>query len=154
MEANRSWSFGPNTLFQNDGTGTFRDVTHASAVHDYGFGMSASPGDYDNDGDLDLYVSNVYSGTTWYLQHSIPQLFWVRLLDLRRTLSVTLAGLEILRNTGGLTGAIDVGKKFGQGNSLLENVGGGKFRSVGVDASYIDPSTHSSELAHWCALPV
>ncbi|MCP5068896.1 MAG: CRTAC1 family protein [bacterium] len=49
----------PNSLLQNDGTGRFVDVTHEAGLTavDYPTG-SAAFADYDNDGDLDLYVGN------------------------------------------------------------------------------------------------
>jgi hypothetical protein len=47
-----------NRLFRNDGD-RFYDVTEAAGVGDLeGFGMGASFADYDDDGDLDLYVTN------------------------------------------------------------------------------------------------
>ena len=53
--------FAPNYLLANDGTGKFVDVTEAYQCKDNGFGMGASFGDYDNNGKLDLYVSNMFS---------------------------------------------------------------------------------------------
>ncbi|MCD6339494.1 MAG: CRTAC1 family protein [Verrucomicrobia bacterium] len=47
-----------NALYRNNGDGTFTDVTDEAGVGDKGFGMSATAADYDNDGDLDLYVLN------------------------------------------------------------------------------------------------
>ncbi|MBN2130514.1 MAG: CRTAC1 family protein, partial [Sedimentisphaerales bacterium] len=53
-------AFGPNTLYRNNGDGTFTDVTAAAGVAGGDFDWSTSTGffDYDNDGDLDLYVAN------------------------------------------------------------------------------------------------
>ena len=46
------------SLFRNQGDGTFRDITkHAGLVH-AGVGRGCAYGDCDNDGDLDLLVSN------------------------------------------------------------------------------------------------
>jgi hypothetical protein len=47
-----------NKLYRNNGNGTFTDVTVAAGVGDHGFGMGTFWGDYDNDGCLDLYVTN------------------------------------------------------------------------------------------------
>ena len=46
-------------LYHNNGDGTFTDVTERAGVANRGgFGMGAAWGDYDNDGLLDLYVTN------------------------------------------------------------------------------------------------
>ena len=47
-----------NVLYHNNGDGSFTDVTHLASVADTGYGVGATTGDYDNDGDLDLYVTN------------------------------------------------------------------------------------------------
>jgi len=47
-----------NALYRNTGKGTFVDVTETAGVGDRGYGMAASCADYDNDGDLDIYVLN------------------------------------------------------------------------------------------------
>jgi hypothetical protein len=47
-----------NRFYRNNGDGTFADVTGAAGVGDTGSGHSAAWGDYDNDGDLDLFVAN------------------------------------------------------------------------------------------------
>ena len=49
----------PNSLLQNDGKGHFRDVTFESGLGKQHFPtQTASWADYDNDGDLDLYIGN------------------------------------------------------------------------------------------------
>ncbi|MCH8824313.1 MAG: CRTAC1 family protein [Planctomycetes bacterium] len=50
---------GGNRLFRNNGDGDFEDVTEGSGTDDRGYGMGVAAGDYDNDGDVDLYVTNV-----------------------------------------------------------------------------------------------
>lgn len=46
-------------LFRNSGNGTFTDVTAASGLRHRDYGMGACAGDYDRDGRVDLYVTNV-----------------------------------------------------------------------------------------------
>jgi len=46
-------------LYRNNGSGAFTDVTDTAGVGNTGnYGMGAACGDYDNDGDPDLYVTN------------------------------------------------------------------------------------------------
>ncbi len=47
-----------NQLYRNDGDGSFTDVTEQSGTGDDTFGTGCSAADYDNDGDVDLYVLN------------------------------------------------------------------------------------------------
>ncbi len=54
-----------NTLYRNQGDGTFVDVTKTAGVGHQGFGFAASSADYDRDGDLDLYVLN-YGPNVFY----------------------------------------------------------------------------------------
>ena len=46
-----------NTLYRNDGLGSFTDVTGAAGLERYGWGQGGAASDIDNDGDLDLFVS-------------------------------------------------------------------------------------------------
>jgi enediyne biosynthesis protein E4 len=48
-----------NLLFRNDGLGQFVEVALASGLNDRANSVGAAWGDYDNDGDLDLFVNNV-----------------------------------------------------------------------------------------------
>jgi len=48
----------PNRLYRGDGKGRFTDVTETAGVGDRGWGYGVAVGDYDNDGDPDLFVTN------------------------------------------------------------------------------------------------
>ncbi len=50
-----------NRLFRHNPDGSFTDVTERAGLHragDQNYGMGAAAGDYDNDGDPDLYITN------------------------------------------------------------------------------------------------
>ncbi len=49
---------GSNALYRNDGDGTFTDITDIAGVGHQGYGMGCVFADYDDDGNLDLYVTN------------------------------------------------------------------------------------------------
>ena len=48
----------PSQLFRNDGSGRFEDVAQAAGVENWRYCKGSAWGDYDNDGDADLYISN------------------------------------------------------------------------------------------------
>src|SRR5438094_417655 len=47
-----------NVLYHNNGDGTFARVSEGSIVNDRGNSVGCAWGDYDNDGFLDLFVTN------------------------------------------------------------------------------------------------
>jgi hypothetical protein len=49
----------PSQLFRNNGDGTFTDIAGDAGVTNDRYGKGVAAGDYDNDGDLDIYVSNI-----------------------------------------------------------------------------------------------
>ena len=53
------WGAFPNVLLHNEGGGRFREVTMEAGVTSPGASMSAAWGDYNNDGFVDLFVTNV-----------------------------------------------------------------------------------------------
>jgi len=97
--------FGPNQLFRNDG-GRFVDVSVESGTQDWGFGMSAGWADYDRDGNMDLYVSSMFSGAG---NQVVPHADF----NLSMREETRLKYLKMVR-----------------GNSLLRNLGGGRFADV------------------------
>jgi hypothetical protein len=94
--------FGEKALFVHKGD-RFVDEARERGVLDPGNGMGAAFGDYNNDGRLDLHVTNMSS----------------------------TAGNRIVgRLFPGARPDENVLKKLASGNSLYENVGGGRFRDV------------------------
>jgi hypothetical protein len=98
--------FGTNSLFHNNRDGTFSNVTKQAGVLDRGAAMGLSWGDYDNDGDLDLFVSNMYANSRWALFHPefpppVPwYLLWIPRSDIHRIVDELTHGSTLLRNNG------------------------------------------------------
>jgi hypothetical protein len=120
--------FGRKTLFHNNRNGTFTDVTVASGTLDYGAGMSAAAGDYDNDGRLDFYVANIRSESRWfaepptvlrYMMNSYRQGVWMSDMPLY---------FQIFKQSG--FGFVDVFRQMASGNTLMRNRGDGTFEDT------------------------
>jgi len=128
--------FGRDALLHNNGDGTFSDVSKPAGADDYGYGMSATFGDIDNDGNLDIYVSNVHSGQRWYGQAAT--LYQYLLTSVRQ--GTIVEDIPVYREIYSLVGAdyTNYGDKVVKGNSLLINDGRGHFRDVS-EASRVNP---------------
>jgi hypothetical protein len=53
-----NWGFSGNRLYRNDGDRAFTDITEEAGVRMGGWGWGAAFLDFDNDGDLDLVMTN------------------------------------------------------------------------------------------------
>ncbi len=122
--------FGRKTLYHNNRDGTFTDVTVKAGALAYGAGMSASMADYDNDGKLDLYCTNIRSEHAWfaapatvarYMLNSWTQGVWYTDMPLY---------WQIFRQSG--FAFVDVFRQMASGNTLLRNRGDGTFEDVTV----------------------
>jgi hypothetical protein len=104
--------FGRNNLYVNDinRSGRFHDAAPKLQVEDIGSGMSVSWGDYNNDGRMDLWVGNMFSG----------------------------AGNRIAFQDRFRDGVVDDTvlqlRRFARGNSLFRNRGDGPLEDQSVEA--------------------
>ena len=103
--------FGRNNLYRNNGDGSFSDVAAKAGVEDLGAGMSVAWGDYNGDGWLDLYVSNMWSSAGQRLTFN-PAF-------------TEVAGNEAVRAAF---------QRQARGNSLFKNNGNGTFQDVTLEA--------------------
>jgi hypothetical protein len=59
-----TWNGNNSSLFENDGDGVFVDITGPPMATDGLWSTGGCTGDYDNDGDLDIFVVNDNSGSS------------------------------------------------------------------------------------------
>lgn len=124
--------FGRNALFRNQGDGTFKDISKESGTLDFGFGMSATMADADNDGDLDIYTSNVHSGQRWYGQAATLYQYLFNSFK-QGTLNEDWPLYEEILELSG-DNWHNYGDEMVKGNSLFINDGNGNFRDVSEKA--------------------
>lgn len=65
LNQNRSADSSHNYLFRNNGDGSFSDVTAKAGVKGHGWGNGAFAADFDNDGFLDLFITNFGPNTLY-----------------------------------------------------------------------------------------
>ena len=96
--------FSPDIFYRNDGlrpdgSGViFTDATKEAGLDHFGFGMGAAWGDYDRDGRLDLYVSNMYSKAGRRITSQVP--------GLDERMKAAAEGNFLYHNTGGRFGLV------------------------------------------------
>jgi hypothetical protein len=76
---NRSGGSTQNRLYLNNGDATFTKVTQGAAVEDNIITWGSSLGDYDDDGDLDLFVSGQQGRHRLYRNDSDNGNSWIRI---------------------------------------------------------------------------
>jgi hypothetical protein len=155
----------PNTLYRNEANWSFRDVTQQVGLdeHNRRFSFSASWEDFDNDGDLDLFVANDFGRKNLYV-NEVRQTGQFRdraaeyeVEDLGSGMSAdwgdydndgwmdlwvgnmfSSAGNRIAFQPRFMPGANDeqvsTYRRFARGNSLFRNPATGPFRDVSIDA--------------------
>ena len=121
-----------NTLYHNNGDGTFTDVTHAAGVADPQSSFCAAWADYDNDGYLDLYIADGVIGD------GAANVLYRNNGDGTFTNTAATAGVADTGNSLGTAwgdydkdGHIDLHVvNYGQSNVLYRNNGDGTFTDV------------------------
>lgn len=75
-----NWYGMNNLLYKNNGDGTFEKISTGAPVTDGGYSETASWGDYDRDGLLDLYVTNSGGNKRNFLYHNDGNDHFTRIL--------------------------------------------------------------------------
>lgn len=128
---------GPNTLLRNAGGGALVDVTQVAGLGDAGFGQTATWGDYDGDGLLDVYLANYETELPDRLMHNdgggvFSDANEALPLDTRQRLGFTASFFDY--DLDGDADLYVVNDKFG-GNVLWRNDGPGCDGVCWVDVS-------------------
>jgi len=85
-----------DTLYRNNGDGTFTDVTQQAGIFNpAGKGLGMVCGDYDNDGDVDIFVANDATPNFLYRNDSVKSNKDVRFAHRRQSLTVTFTEVAL-----------------------------------------------------------
>jgi hypothetical protein len=120
--------FGRKTLYRNNRDGTFTDVTVQTGTLAYGAGMSATIGDYDNDGRLDLYVAHIRSEDAWFAEWPTVARYIVNAWRQGVWWTDMPLFFEMFKQSG--VRFVKVFQDMAAGNTLLRNQGDGTFADV------------------------
>lgn len=120
--------FGRKNLYRNNGDGTFTDVAKEAGVLDLSGGMGVTFGDFNDDGLLDIYTSNIKSNQRWFGED-------VTIMQYLRNVIRTKWALEDLWEYVAVYRLfeddwVNLGKVSGEGNSLFQNNGDGTFTEL------------------------
>lgn len=140
-----------NSLLRNDGDGTFTDVTrYAGLAEPAGPTQAATWGDFDNDGDLDLYVANESRLRVRGLKGSYPSQLFRNNADGTFTDIATTAGVVNDRYAKGVAagdfdndGDLDLYVSNLGPNRLYRNNADGTFTDVAPAAGVSEPAGRS-----------
>ncbi|HTV14676.1 MAG TPA: CRTAC1 family protein [Acidobacteriaceae bacterium] len=141
----------PNILYRNNGDGTFTDVSEASHIAQYiGKGMGLSFADYDNDGYMDVFISNDTFQN--YLLHNngdgtfseVGVLAGVAYNGFGNAVAGMGTDFRDLDNDG--KPDIFQTAMFGEGFPIYKNLGGGQFQDVSSPAGL---TAKTSRLTAW-----
>ena len=132
----------PNSLLRNDGAGRFTDVTFAAGMGERHYPtQTAAWADYDNDGDLDLYVGNEYGAGPYPCQLFRNQGDGT-FVDVAEEVGVRNLGFAKAVVWGDYDGDrwpdLFV-SNMGDRNRLYHNAGDGTFTDVAVEAGVARP---------------
>ncbi len=144
-----------NSLYLNNGDGTFSDVGRIAGVADKGNGYCCAFADYDNDGDPDLYVGNLNDQEFKTTRHLYRNDGNLKFTDVTEKLGLAAAGYNVSCYWGDIDndGDLDLflGNSSGRGaardsengrNSLFRNNGDGTFTDISRDSG-VDIATNT-----------
>ncbi|MDG1779974.1 MAG: FG-GAP-like repeat-containing protein [Flavobacteriales bacterium] len=136
-------AFSPNRLWINEGNNTFLDITDDSGLIQSNLWDShgASWGDYDNDGDLDVYITNQnYFGTiTNYLFRNNGDLTFTNVNNecmCSNGVQNSFQSLWIDYDKDNLLDLVVINDRLDNPNTIYKNLGDGSFDDVGANLNF------------------
>ncbi len=120
--------FGRKALYRNQGDGTFAEVAKEAGVLDFSGGMGLAFGDFDDDGRVDLYTSNINSNQRWFGEDMTVSQYIRNVSRSRWALVDAMEYASLYRLIG--TDWVELGQQIGEGNSLFRNSGDGTFEEL------------------------
>ena len=120
--------FGRKNLYHNNGDGTFSEVAKEAGVLDFSGGMGVVFGDFNDDGYLDLYTSNINSNQRWLGEDMTLRQYLRNVLRTKWALLDLGEFIKIFNLVGSRW--TELGKDVGEGNSLFQNNGDGTFSEI------------------------
>jgi len=131
-----------NQLYKNNGDGTFKKITTAAPVLEASYSVSAAWGDYDNDGFVDLFISNTENSNNSLYKNNGNGSF----LKINQGAIVNDGGSSVGASWGDYDndGDLDlfVANSGNQNNFLYHNLGNGTFTKV-TNHTITDDTGHS-----------
>ncbi len=124
-------TLGPNRLLRNDGGGAFVDAT-SGALADSGMFGGSGLGDFDNDGDLDLYVANFQGPNSLFLNQKGSTMHWLHVNLVGVVSNKSAIGARVSAHSGTLSQIREIsgGSGYLSQNSLTAEFGLGSLTSV------------------------
>lgn len=118
-------------LYENNGDGTFSDSASTAGIQNTGPGEGATWGDYDNDGDMDLYAVNYRQANKLYKNNGNGN-HWIIIKPVGTTSNRAGIGARVKIKTGTVTQIRDVdgGSGFCSQDSLWVHFGLGSYETI------------------------
>lgn len=126
-----NWYNVNNMLYANNGSGNFTQISSGPTVNDFGYSETAAWGDYDNDGLVDLYVTNSWGVKKNFLYHNSGNNVFTKILvgthvnDAFESRSVNWTDID---NDNDLD--LFVTNETNQNENIYRNDGGGTFTKL------------------------
>jgi hypothetical protein len=120
--------FGRKVVFRNNGDGTFTDVAKEMGLLDFSGGMGLAVADFNDDGLLDVYTSNINSNQRWFGEDITLNQYLRNVVRTKWLLGDLPEYYELYNLLGDKWKTL--GKTVGEGNSLFANNGDGTFTEL------------------------